>query len=180
MDEDLTEVENEETILSSTSVLGHGIVTDVQDIIYVKSGAFNSSNNQLIAYEIEKLNRRFTEEEKNYVLVGPGRWGSSDSWLGIPVKWPHISNARVIVECGLENYRVDPSQGTHFFQNLTSFGVGYFTINPFKGDGWFDEAYLNALPAVEDTEYLRHVRFDKPIVIKMDGKKSLGVVLKPE
>ena len=180
MDEDLTEVENEETILSSTSVLGHGIVTDVQDIIYVKSGAFNSSNNQLIAYEIEKLNRRFTEEEKNYVLVGPGRWGSSDSWLGIPVKWPHISNARVIVECGLEHYRVDPSQGTHFFQNLTSFGVGYFTINPFKGDGWFDEAYLNALPAVEDTVYLRHVRFDKPIVIKMDGKKSLGVVLKPE
>ena len=180
MDEDLTQIGNEETILSSTSVLGHGIVTDVQDIIYVKSGAFNSSNNQLIAYEIEKLNRRFTEEEKNYVLVGPGRWGSSDSWLGIPVKWPHISNARVIVECGLENYRVDPSQGTHFFQNLTSFGVGYFTINPFKGDGWFDEAYLNALPAVEDTEYLRHVRFDKPIVIKMDGKKSLGVVLKPE
>ena len=180
MDEDLTLVKNEDTILSSTSVLGHGIVTDVQDIIYVKSGAFNSSNNQLIAYEIEKLNRRFTEEEKNYVLVGPGRWGSSDHWLGIPVKWPHISNARVIVECGLENYRVDPSQGTHFFQNLTSFGVGYFTINPFKGDGWFDEAYLNALPAVEDTEYLRHVRFDKPIVIKMDGKKSLGVVLKPE
>ena len=180
MDEDLSLVKNEETILSSTSVLGHGIVGDVQDIIYVKSGAFNSSNNQLIAYEIEKLNRRFTEEEKNYVLVGPGRWGSSDSWLGIPVKWPHISNARVIVECGLENYRVDPSQGTHFFQNLTSFGVGYFTINPFKGDGWFDEAYLNALPAVEDTVYLRHVRFDKPIVIKMDGKKSLGVVLKPE
>lgn len=180
MDEDLTQVGNEETILSSTSVLGHGIVTDVQDIIYVKSGAFNSSNNQLIAYEIEKLNRRFTEEEKNYVLVGPGRWGSSDHWLGIPVKWPHISNARVIVECGLENYRVDPSQGTHFFQNLTSFGVGYFTINPFKGDGWFDEEYLNALPAVEDTEYLRHIRFDKPIVIKMDGKKSLGVVLKPE
>lgn len=180
MDEDLTQVQNEEAILSSTSVLGHGIVTDVQDIIYVKSGAFNSSNNQLIAYEIEKLNRRFTEEEKNYVLVGPGRWGSSDHWLGIPVKWPHISNARVIVECGLENYRVDPSQGTHFFQNLTSFGVGYFTINPFKGDGWFDEAYLNALPAVEDTEYLRHVHFDKPIVIKMDGKKSLGVVLKPE
>lgn len=180
MDEDLTQVGNEETILSSTSVLGHGIVTDVQDIIYVKNGTFNSSNNQLIAYEIEKLNRRFTEEEKNYVLVGPGRWGSSDHWLGIPVKWPHISNARVIVECGLENYRVDPSQGTHFFQNLTSFGVGYFTINPFKGDGWFDEEYLNALPAVEDTEYLRHIHFDKPIVIKMDGKKSLGVVLKPE
>lgn len=180
MDEDLTLVGQEETILSSTSVLGHGIVTDVQDVIYVKTGAFSSSNNQLIAYEIEKMNRSFTAGEKNYVLVGPGRWGSSDPWLGIPVKWPHISNARVIVECGLENYRVDPSQGTHFFQNLTSFGVGYFTINPFKGDGWFDEGYLNSLPAVEETEYLRHVRFEKPIIIKMDGKKSLGVVLKPE
>ena len=179
MEEDLTLVEQEDTILTSTSVLGHGIVTDVQDIIYVKTGAFCSSNNQSIAYDIEKMNRKFTGEEKNYVLVGPGRWGSSDSWLGIPVKWPHISNARVIVECGLENYRVDPSQGTHFFQNLTSFGVGYFTINPFKGDGWFDEGYLNSLPAVEETEYLRHVRFDKPVVIKMDGKKSLGVVLKP-
>ena len=179
MEEDLTLVEQEDTILTSTSVLGHGIVTDVQDIIYVKTGAFCSSNNQSIAYDIEKMNRQFTGEEKNYVLVGPGRWGSSDSWLGIPVKWPHISNARVIVECGLENYRVDPSQGTHFFQNLTSFGVGYFTINPFKGDGWFDERYLNSLPAVEETEYLRHVRFDKPVVIKMDGKKSLGVVLKP-
>ncbi|WP_297902590.1 PEP/pyruvate-binding domain-containing protein [uncultured Parabacteroides sp.] len=179
MDEDLTVVKNEETILSSTSVLGHGIVNDVQDIIYVKTGAFNSSNNQLIAYEIEKINRSFTDQEKGYVLVGPGRWGSSDSWLGIPVKWPHISNARVIVECGLENYRVDPSQGTHFFQNLTSFGVGYFTINPFKGDGWFDEAFLNARTAVEETEFLRHVHFDTPITIKMDGKKSLGVVLKP-
>ena len=179
MDEDLSLVKNEETILSSTSVLGHGIVGDVQDIIYVKTGAFNSSNNQLIAYEIEKMNRSFTDQEKGYVLVGPGRWGSSDSWLGIPVKWPHISNARVIVECGLENYRVDPSQGTHFFQNLTSFGVGYFTVNPFKGDGWFDEAFLNAQLAVEETEYLRHVRFDAPITIKMDGKKSLGVVLKP-
>ena len=179
MDEDLSLVKNEETILSSSSVLGHGIVGDVQDIIYVKTGAFNSSNNQLIAYEIEKMNRSFTDQEKGYVLVGPGRWGSSDSWLGIPVKWPHISNARVIVECGLENYRVDPSQGTHFFQNLTSFGVGYFTVNPFKGDGWFDEAFLNAQPAVEETEYLRHVRFDAPITIKMDGKKSLGVVLKP-
>ncbi len=179
MDEDLSLVKNEETILSSTSVLGHGIVGDVQDIIYVKTGAFNSSNNQLIAYEIEKMNRSFTDQEKGYVLVGPGRWGSSDSWLDIPMKWPHISNARVIVECGLENYRVDPSQGTHFFQNLTSFGVGYFTVNPFKGDGWFDEAFLNAQPAVEETEYLRHVHFDAPITIKMDGKKSLGVVLKP-
>ena len=180
MEEDLSLVKNEDTILSSTSVLGHGIVNDVKDIIYVKSEAFNSANNQLIAYEIEKLNRAFTERSESYILVGPGRWGSSDHWLGIPVKWPHISNARVIVECGLENYRIDPSQGTHFFQNLTSFGVGYFTINPFKGDGWFDEEYLNNIPAVEETQYLRHVRLEKPMIIKMDGKRSLGVVMKPD
>lgn len=180
MEEDLSLVKNEDTILSSTSVLGHGIVNDVKDIIYVKSEAFNSANNQLIAYEIEKLNRAFTERSESYILVGPGRWGSSDHWLGIPVKWPHISNARVIVECGLENYRIDPSQGTHFFQNLTSFGVGYFTINPFKGDGWFDEEYLNNIPAVEETQYLRHVRLGKPMIIKMDGKRSLGVVMKPD
>ncbi|MDH6535775.1 response regulator [Parabacteroides sp. 52] len=179
MEEDLTGVTKEESIITSTSVLGHGVISDVQDIVYVKTSAFNSSNNQLIAYEIEKVNRQFTEEEKGYILVGPGRWGSSDHWLGIPVKWPHISNARVIVECGLENYRIDPSQGTHFFQNLTSFGVGYFTINPFKEDGWFDEEFLNALPAVRETEYLRHVRLKKPMIVKMDGKKSLGVVLKP-
>jgi len=179
MNEDLSVIQQEDTILSSTSVLGHGIINDVQDVIYVKTGAFNATNNQLIAYDIEKMNRKFTGTETNYVLVGPGRWGSSDPWLGIPVKWPHISNAKVIVECGLENYRVDPSQGTHFFQNLTSFGVGYFTINPFKGEGWFDEDYLNQLPAVEETEYLRHVRLHAPIVIKMDGKRSLGVVMKP-
>jgi hypothetical protein len=179
MDEDLSVVKKEDTILQSTSVLGHGIVNDVTDVIYVKTGAFNSSNNPQIAREIEKMNRQFSDTEKNYVLVGPGRWGSSDPWLGIPVKWPHISNARVIVECGLKDYRVDPSQGTHFFQNLTSFGVGYFTINPFKNDGWFDEAYLDAIPALEETEFLRHVRLDRPMVIKMDGRRSLGVVLKP-
>lgn len=180
MNEDLSVIQPEDTILSSTSVLGHGIINDVHDIIYVKTGAFNAANNQLIAYEIEKMNRKFTGTDKNYVLVGPGRWGSSDPWLGIPVKWPHISNAKVIVECGLENYRVDPSQGTHLFQNLTSFGVGYFTINPFKGEGWFDESYLNQMPAIEETEYLRHVRLESPMIIKMDGKRSLGVVMKPQ
>jgi hypothetical protein len=179
MDENLDGVPDEATILSSHSVLGHGIVSDVYDIVYVKTGAFNSSNNQQIAYEIERINEGLTAEGRNYVLVGPGRWGSSDHWLGIPVKWPHISHARVIVESGLANYRVDPSQGTHFFQNLTSFGVGYFTINPFRNDGWFDEPFLNAQPAAAETAYLRHVRFTHPILIKKNGKKGRGVVMKP-
>ncbi len=179
MNEDLSLIPKEATLLSSASVLGHGIMNDLHDLLYVKTGAFNSSNNQQIAYEIEKINRQFAEQEKGFVLIGPGRWGSSDPWLGIPVKWSYITNAHLIVECGLEQYRVDPSQGTHFFQNLTSFGVGYFTINPFRGDGWFDEAYLDALPAAMETEYLRLVHFEQPIVAKMDGLRSLGVVMKP-
>ena len=178
MDEDLTTVDPAKCLLTSTSVLGHGIVSGMQDVVYVKTKSFNQSNNQTIAYEIERINRRMVEQERGYVLVGPGRWGSSDTWLGIPVKWPHISNARIIVECGLENYAVDPSQGTHFFQNLTSFGVGYFTVNPYCGDGLFDEAYLDTLPAEEETAHLRHVRLDAPMIAKMDGKRSLGVVLK--
>ncbi len=179
MDEDLTQVEESDCILYSRHALGHGICNEVCDIIYVKSEHFNASNNQAIAYEIEKINKQFVGSGQNYVLVGPGRWGTSDPWLGIPVKWPHISNARVIVEAGLENYRIEPSQGTHFFQNLTSFGVGYFTVNPFiPGEGTFNEAFLNSQPAVQETQYLRHVRFDHPVIIKIDGKKNLGVVLK--
>lgn len=180
LDEDLSLIKDEETILRSFNSLGHGIVNDIQDVVYVKTEGYSAGNNQLIAYDIEQLNRRFLEEGKNYVLVGPGRWGSSDTWLGIPVKWPHISAARVIVEAGLTNYRVDPSQGTHFFQNLTSFGVGYFTINAYSGDGVYDQTFLDAMPAVEETKFLRHVRFEKPLVVKMDGKRNLGVVLKPE
>jgi len=155
-------------------------MNEIHDIVYVKTEGYSASNNQAIAWEIEKINRQFLNEGKNYVLVGPGRWGSSDTWLGIPVKWPHISAARVIVEAGLTNYRVDPSQGTHFFQNLTSFGVGYFTINAFMNDGVYDQDFLNAQPAVGETKFLRHVRFEKPMIVKMDGKKKLGVVLRPE
>ena len=181
MEEDLSIISEEDCILYSKYALGHGIANDVFDILYVKTDQFMASNNQLIAYDVEKLNKQFLEAGKNYVLVGPGRWGTSDQWLGIPVKWPQISNARVIVESGLENYRIEPSQGTHFFQNLTSFGVGYFTVNPYiKDEGIFDIEYLNALPAVQETQFLRHVRFKKPIVIKIDGKKNLGVVLKPD
>lgn len=178
--ENLEEVEQTNTVLFSKNALGNGISNDVYDVIYVKSATFNASKNPLIAREIESLNSRFAAEGTNYVLVGPGRWGSSDPWLGIPVKWPHISQARVIVESGMENYRIEPSQGTHFFQNLTSFGVGYFTVNPFtENDGFFDEEFLNAQPAVHETEFIRQVHFDKPMIIKINGKKRVGVVMKP-
>jgi hypothetical protein len=180
LEEDLSVIPDEKLLLKSENSLGHGVMDDIQDVIYVKTEGYSASNNQLIAYDIEKLNRRFLDEGKHYILVGPGRWGSSDTWLGIPVKWPNISAARIIVEAGLTNYRVDPSQGTHFFQNLTSFGVGYFTINAYMNDGIYNQALLDSMPAVEETKYLRWVRFEKPLSVKMDGKKKLGVVELPE
>lgn len=178
VDEDLSLIPSADTVVSSVRTLGNGIVTDVCDIVYVKGKSFNAANNPLVAREIENLNRELAAAGRTYVLVGPGRWGSCDPWLGIPVKWPHICNARVIVESGLENYRIDPSQGTHFFQNLTSFGAGYFTINPYRGDGFFDEDWLDSLPAEHETRFIRHVARPRPFVIKMDGRRSRGVVLK--
>ena len=178
LDEDLAAIPDADCLLRSHNSLGHGVTEDVTDVVYVKTDdRFSAADNPTIAREIEKLNKEFLDRGTNYVLVGPGRWGSSDSWLGIPVKWPHISAARVIVEVALKNYRVDPSQGTHFFQNLTSFGVGYFTIDENRNDGCFHKATLDAMPAVEETDHVRVVRFEKGLRIMMDGKKGEGVVV---
>ncbi len=178
LDEDLAAIPDTDCLLRSHNSLGHGVTEDVTDVVYVKTAdRFSAADNPTIAREIEKLNKEYLDRGTNYVLVGPGRWGSSDSWLGIPVKWPHISAARVIVEVALKNYRVDPSQGTHFFQNLTSFGVGYFTIDENRNDGCFHKATLDAMPAVEETEHVRVVRFEKGLRIMMDGKKGEGVVV---
>ena len=178
LDEDLAAIPDADCLLRSHNSLGHGVTEDVTDVVYVKTDdRFSAADNPTIAREIEKLNKEYLDRGTNYVLVGPGRWGSSDSWLGIPVKWPHISAARVIVEVALKNYRVDPSQGTHFFQNLTSFGVGYFTINENRNDGCFHKATLDAMPAVEETDHVRVVRFEKGLRIMMDGKKGEGVVV---
>jgi len=176
----LSEIRPETILLQSNNALGHGQMDGITDVVYVKTEGYNAGNNPLIAEEISRINAKFLDRGEHYVLVGPGRWGSSDSWLGIPVKWPNISAARIIVEAGLTNYRVDPSQGTHFFQNLTSFGVGYFTINDFNGDGVYNRAALDALPAVDETAHVRHVRFPQALAIKVDGKKKLGYVLTEE
>jgi hypothetical protein len=178
LDQDLALINDEKCLIRSHKSLGHGICDNVIDVVYVKTDDdFSAANNLYIADDIEKINRTFLNDGKTYILIGPGRWGSSDYWLGIPVKWPHISAARVIVEISLANYHVDPSQGTHFFQNLTSFGVGYFTINENVGDGIFRKDILDTMPAVEETKYVRHVRFTKPLKIMMDGMKQEGVIL---
>jgi len=166
-------------ILISEAALGNGIIKEIADIVYIKPDAFDASKSLHYATQLEEINDRFLKEKKKYILVGPGRWGSSDPWLGIPIRWPQISAARLIVESGLENYRIDPSQGTHFFQNLTSFRVGYFTINPHIGEGTYDIGFLESQPAFWENEHIRHVRFDEPCEIALDGKKSFGVVMKP-
>lgn len=173
---DWSQVDRTGAILYAEKALGAGAIPDVSDIVYVRSATFDNRATERIAAEVTALNERLREQSVGYVLVGPGRWGSSDPFLGIPVKWPQISEARVIVECGLEDFRVEPSQGTHFFQNLTSFGVGYLTINPFMGDGSFDEAALDALPAVWEGEFVRHVRFPQSLYIFVDGRNSRAIV----
>ncbi len=174
------EIDVQKALLYSTSALGHGKVKDIYDFIYIKPDSFNPAKTKEIAQELDELNSKFIDWQRNYVLIGPGRWGSSDPWLGIPIKWSQISQARVIVEAGLENFRVEPSQGTHFFQNLTSFRVAYLTVNPYLNDGIYDVNYLNSLPAWHETKFLRCVKFNHPLTIQVDAKTNQGVILKPE
>ena len=217
LDEDLATIPDEKCLLRSHNAIGHGIFSDIQDVVYVKTENYSPANNPAIAEEIEQINRKILNQpivpvsplpasplgeclkskevrsldtppkgeqegagSPSYLLIGPGRWGSSDPWLGIPVKWCHISAAQVIVEAGLNSFQVDPSQGTHFFQNLTSLGVCYLTINDFRGDGIYRQDILDALPAVQETEHVRHVRLPAPLNIMVDGCKKEAVVIMEE
>jgi len=179
LDEDLDEIPEEQLLIKTISALGHGIVDDIYDLIFIKPELFSSSNNQLCVHEIEKINKQLGDEGRNYILIGPVRWGSSDSWMGIPVRWSQISNARLIVETGLRKYQIDPSQGTHFFQNLTSFGVHYYSLpNSDMAYNYVDYEYIHNQPALFENQFLKHVRFENPLVFKTDGKKGKGVLLK--
>ena len=178
IEEDLTAIPKEELLLYSSRSLGNGIVTDVHDIIYLKAGAFGLAANRTIATEIAEINRQFAAEGRGYILVGEGRWGSSDEALGVPVEWADISAVRLIAEVSADGRHIEPSQGTHFFQNLTSFGVGYLTIDGHTAHEKFDRAALDALPAQYETTLLRHVHSDSPFVFKMDGLHGIGVVMK--
>ncbi len=179
VDINLEDTPYQETLLFSHNAMGNGTIKGLFDVIYVRPDSFNAAKNQDVAVMIDNLNQKMVHEKRYYILIAPGRWGSSDPWLGIPVKWPQISNARVIVESGLENYRIDPSQGTHFFHNLTSFRVGYFTINPYIHDGYYDVDFLSKQAAEFENEYLRHVKFIKELPVKIDGRKHTGIVFKP-
>ncbi|MBQ2423882.1 MAG: phosphoenolpyruvate synthase [Alistipes sp.] len=169
-------VDSSKALIYSQSALGTGYVEGIQDVVYLRREAFDPSKTQIMADEVTRLNSAMRSNGTGYLLVGFGRWGSSNPWLGVPVKWSDISEVKVIVECGLDNFRIEPSQGTHFFQNMTSFGVGYMTVNPYAGDGTLDFDLLDSMPALYESEYIRHVRFDSPLAICIDGVKNRGIV----
>lgn len=163
-------------VLRSSTAIGNGSIEGVRDIVYVRPDTFDSANNTRLVTIIEALNRRYVAEGRGYVLIGPGRWGSSDHALGIPARWADISGARLIAEAAIGSYCPEPSQGTHFFHNLTSFGVGYFTIAPGIAGALYNTDALDALDAVYDDGLVRAVRFDDPLYIAINGRKGIGVV----
>jgi hypothetical protein len=166
-------------ICRSSSVMGNGKIDAVRDLIVVDPDRFERGKSLDVAQHLAQLNGEMRAANVPYILLGVGRWGSRDPWLGVPVTWEQISGARAIVEAGFRDIHVTPSQGSHFFQNIVSFNVGYFTVNPGQGDDFVDWEWLAARPAVRETAFVRHLRFDAPIVVKMNGKKNQGVILKP-
>lgn len=174
---DINSLDLGNALILSDKALGPGSIEGIEDIIYVKSETFDKSRTEDIAKEINALNAKLKAEKRTYMLIGPGRWGSSDPWLGVPILWNDISEARVIVETALKDFQIEPSQGTHFFQNITSLGVGYITVNEFSGDGYFKEGILNGKEAIYESGFVRHVRLDKEALVYIDGNDRKGVVI---
>jgi hypothetical protein len=166
--------------LYSNQVLGNGVVKDLADIVYIRPGGFSAARTPDIAREVARLNQRLRAEDRHYILIGPGRWGSSDPWLGVPVNWSQITNVRAIVEVSLPGFTIDPSQGSHFFQNMTSLRIGYFTVPLDPAQGRIDWQWLESLPAVEETEHVRLVQLERPLEVRIDGRTGRGLVLKPK
>ena len=170
---DWSTIDDRDAFVRSSSALGTGWVKDVQDIVYIPADRFDKMETEAMAAEIAALNTRMREEGRSYVLIGYGRWGTSIPSLGIPVKWSDISEVKALVECVLPDFRIDPSQGTHFFQNLTSFNVGFVHVDPFtRREDSFDSSKLDALPAETETKYLRLIHLEKPLSICIDGRSG--------
>jgi CheY-like chemotaxis protein len=176
---EIGEVEAGAVLCRSRRVLGNGRLEGIRDLVVVDFQRFERSRSREAAQEVARLNGQLVASRTPYALVGVGRWGSRDPWLGIPVTWDQVAGAQVIVEAGLRDLQVTPSQGTHFFQNLTSFNVGYFTVNPETGDGVVDWAWLDGQPPASSQAHVRHIRLDHPILVLMNGKRNEGVILKP-
>jgi CheY-like chemotaxis protein len=175
----MEDVNPERLVCHSSMVLGNGRIGELQDVVVVDFHRFERARSKEVAEGVAHLNAKLNENGTPYLLIGVGRWGSNDPWLGIPVEWDEISGARVIVEAGFRDFRVTPSQGSHFFQNLTAFQVGYFTVNPDAGEGFVDWVWLGAQAAVEEQGCVRHLRFDSPVTVVMNGRTSRGMIFKP-
>ncbi len=175
----IEDVEKEKLICKSEKVLGNGIINDVYDVVVVDLNLFDRAKSRDVAAEVSALNNKLINEGKPYLLIGVGRWGSLDPWLGIPVNWEQIAGARAIIETNFKDMAVEPSQGSHFFQNITSFMVGYFTVNTIQHNGFVDWDWLLAQDTIESRTYTKHLRFDKPILIKMNGHSNKGIIFKP-
>ncbi|MCB0744347.1 MAG: histidine kinase, partial [Ignavibacteriae bacterium] len=173
-------VEKERIICSSKKVLGDGIYDNIYDVIVVNRDTFERSKSQEIAYEISKINSKLVKEERPYILIGVGRWGSTDPWLGIPVTWDQISGASIIVESGFKDFSVTPSQGSHFFHNITSFGIGYFTNETEDEESYIDWDWLTKKEPIEEFKYTKHLNFSNPLISKLSSQKSKGVIYKPK
>jgi hypothetical protein len=176
----LDEVQPERLVCRSGKVLGNGRIENLFDVVVVDGQRFERSRSQEVAKAVAQFNRRLNEENRPYLLIGVGRWGSTEPWLGIPVEWDEISGARAIVEAGFRDFRVTPSQGSHFFQNLTAFQVGYFTVNPDAGEGTVDWEWLAEQAAVEEQGCVRRLQFASPLRVVMNSHTSQGVIFKPE
>jgi hypothetical protein len=174
------EVKDKKSLLcESPWVLGHGVIEDIKDIVFVDYHKFDRAMSKKVAAEVNKFNSKLLAEKIPYLLIGVGRWGTLDPWLGIPVNWDQISGARAIVESSFKDFMVTPSQGSHFFQNLTSFMISYFTVNTFKEEGFVDWDWLFDQPLTEEMSYTKHIRLKKPLIIKMNGQQNKGIILKP-
>ncbi len=173
---DMKKIKQEDIVLYAEKGMGSGLIKDIEDVVYVDNSLFDKSKTEEMVEEIAQINAKMIKSGKQYVLIGPGRWGTRDKWIGIPVDWPQISNAKVIVETSLKGYPLDASSGSHFFHNLTSANVGYFSVQPEKSGSYISYEKLNEQELVEKTNFFRHVRFKKPIKIRMDGKKRISVI----
>ena len=176
----IEDVDQKFILCRTSDALGNGLISDISDIVYVKPEKFDASRTIEIAGEIGKLNSELAKLGRKYILIGPGRWGTADSWLGIPVTWDQISNVRVIVETDLDGYAIEPSQGTHFFHNLTSFQIAYFCIRLNKKDDYIAWDWLNQQPAISETKFLRHISLPSSVEVKIDGRSRQGIILKPK
>ena len=176
---DLGSVDTEMLVCKSDKALGHGATKDICDIVVVDKRRFDRSKSQQVAAEVSEMNRKLVAERKPYLLVGVGRWGSLDPWLGIPVTWDQIAGARVIIEAGFKDFDVTPSQGTHFFQNITSFNVGYFTVPSDGREGYVDWEWIAQQPAEEERAFTRHIRLIQPLEVRINSQQNRGMIFKP-